>query len=194
MKKQEDNGSKESVFFHKNANPNAPVEPRWDYPEIDLWLIEIWPLVEQYGWRYNEVCDLAFDKFGGDDAMVHFKVLNDSKVLKERCQEQLGLRLSPLAQQRKGKPKDRGVKTVVQWFGDEVYPKCLEHAEAPDPEVDLRGAPAFQRLAEMAVNLEPFTRLLNNSSKETFPVAVPSLKMRGKKLGTSPPFFVAPMS
>ncbi len=43
MKKREQSGSRESEFFHKYAQGVS--EPRWDYPEIDLWLIEVWPLV-----------------------------------------------------------------------------------------------------------------------------------------------------
>lgn len=194
MKEQEKIGSRASEFFHKNANPKGIVEPRWNYPDIDLWLIEIWPLVKQYGWTYKEVCDLAFNKFGGDDTMVHVSVVNDSKALKERCQKELGLRLSPLAQQRKGRPKKCDDATGITRFGGEVYEKVAEHAKSPDPEVSSRGPAAFRRLAEMAINIEPFTRLLNGSSKEKSPVACPNLKMGDKKTTSPPPFFVAPSS
>jgi len=192
MKEQEKHGSRESEFFYKNAK--GIVEPRWDYPDIDLWLIEIWPLVEQYGWTYKEVCELAFHKFGGDNTMVNASVLNNSKALKERCQKELGLCLSPLAQQRKGRPKKCDDVTGIAWFGGKVYEKVAERAKSPDPKVGSHGPAAFQKLAEMAVNIEPFTRLLDKSSKEKLPVACPNLKIGDKKTASPPPFFVAPSS
>lgn len=195
MKEQEKIGSRASEFFHKNANPKGIVEPRWNYPDIDLWLIEIWPLVEQYGWTYKEVCDLAFNKFGGDNTMVNVSVLNDPEALKERCQNVLGLQLSPLAQQRRGRPKKGADNAIgLVGFGEKVYAQIAKHAESPDPEISSRGAAAYQRLAEMAVNIDPFTRLLVGSSKEKNPLALPNRKMGGKKTAPPPPFFVSPSS
>lgn len=190
MKQREQKGSRESEFFYRNAKGTP--EPRWDYPDIDLWLIEIWPLVKQYGWTYKDVCDLAFNKFGGDDKMLNASVLNDSKALKERCLKELGLRLSLFAQQRKGRPKKCDDTMRITRFGAEVYEKFAERAEPPDPEIQKRGKTAFQALAEIAVNLEPFTYVIEGRSKELFSVACPNLKMGDKKAGTTTPFFVHP--
>lgn len=191
MKKREQTGSRELEFFYKNANPKGTLKPKWDYPDIDLWLIEIWPLVKQYDWTYKDVCDLAFKKFGGDE-MVNASVLNDSKALKDRCQKELGLRLSLLAQQRKGRPKNCADATGITRFGGEVYEKVAERVKRPDPEIQKRGKTAFQALAEIAVNIEPFTWWIEGRSKELYSVACPNLKMGGKKVGTAPPFFVQP--
>ena len=128
------------------------------------------------------------------NTMVNASVLNNSKALKERCQKELGLCLSPLAQQRKGRPKKCDDVTGIAWFGGKVYEKVAERAKSPDPKVGSHGPAAFQTLAEMAVNIEPFTRLLDKSSKEKLPVACPNLKIGDKKTASPPPFFVAPSS
>ena len=192
MKEREKIGSRESEFFHKYANPKGTTEPRWDYPDVDLWLIEVWPLVKQCGWTYKNVSDLAFNKFGGDDKMVNFSVLNDSKALKERCQNELRLPLSPLAQDRRGRPRKSGDTTGLASFGERVWEQVAERSESPDPEIQKRGKTAFQALAEIAVNMEPFTCLIDGRSKELYPFACPNLKMGDKKAGTTPPFFVRP--
>jgi hypothetical protein len=174
MKEREQSGSRESEFFYKYAKPNGASEPRWDYPDVDLWLIEIWPLVEKYGWTYKEVSDLAFSKFGGDDDLVNVSVLNDSKALKKRCREELGLCLSPLGQQRRGRPKNHRDDTGDPMrFGEEIYAKVSKFAESPDAAIRRCAPQAYGSLAKLAVNMEPFTRLLDGKSKELTVFAMP---------------------
>lgn len=190
MKERGQAGSRELEFYHKYANPKGVREPKWKYCDIDLWLIEMWPLVEQYGWTYREVCELAFKKFGGDDALTNASVLSDPEALKKGC-KLLNLRLSTVAQQRKGRPKKSGNWMTPVNF-EAVYEQVSKRLERPDPQVDSRGRSAYERLAEMAVNIDPFTRLLAGESKESSPVAVPNMKMGGKTSASPYPFFVAP--
>jgi hypothetical protein len=190
MKEREQKASRESEFFLKNAKGTS--EPRWVYPDIDLWLIEVWPLVKQYGWTYKEVCDLAFSKFGGDNTMVNVSVLNNSKALKERCQDELGLHLSSIAQERHGRPKKSDDTAGPSYVGENVWEEVAKRTEHPDPEIQKRGKTAFQALAEIAVNMEPFSSMIEGRSKELFSVACPNLKMGGKKTDSAPPFFVQP--
>jgi len=53
-------------LFRKNALKPKPA--RWGEPELDTWLIEIWPLVTAYGWNYSDVWNLAVAKWGGKNA------------------------------------------------------------------------------------------------------------------------------
>jgi hypothetical protein len=195
MKEREQSGSRESEFFHRNAI--GKLEPRWDFPDIDLWLIEGWPFVDQYGWTYRDVYDLVLAKFGSDPALVESCVFTSATTLKERC-ELLGLRLSALAQDRHGRPKKCNNATGLARFGGEIYQQFIRRVPAPAPEVKSRGPEAFEALAALAANLEPFTRLLSGQSKEICDFACPNasgspgLKTGDKKDGVAPPFFVSP--
>lgn len=150
----------------------------------------MWPLVKHYGWNYREVRDLAFNKFGGNDALMNAAVLNDSRALKERCRK-MNLRLSPVGEVRKGRPKKSADYINLVGFGD-VYEQISKYCKKPDPEMDSRGKAAHQALAEMAVNMEPFTRLLAGASKEGCPFAAPNLKMGVKKQLHHPRFLLIP--
>ena len=53
--------SKESEIFHNQAA--QPARVKWIDPELDLWLMEIWPLVIGYYWGYRELWRVAKEKF-----------------------------------------------------------------------------------------------------------------------------------
>ncbi len=190
FKERERDGSRETEFFYKNASPNV-TETRWDQPDIDLWLIEIWPLVERYGWTYVDVYRLALAKFGERDDVGNSRVLDRANALAERC-ESLGLHLSDLGRRRPGRPKDYDPSAVPAYFADAVYPKYEELAKGSDEKTQAHGPGAFRALAELALDIEPFTRLLSGQSSERWDFALPRLLKGGQKTGAGPPFFEPP--
>jgi hypothetical protein len=113
---------------------------------------------------------LAFIKFGGEKTHGDAAVLYSAAAMKERCQL-LRLRLSAAAQQHRGRPKKTDTCDLLGSNDDEV----------------------LRRLCEIAVSIEPFTRLFEGSSKESLSFACPRLKRRGKKPVSSPPFFESPV-
>jgi hypothetical protein len=187
MKQREQSGSRESAFFHKNASPESVRPRRWDYPELDLWLIEVWPLVEQYFWTYKDVYDLALERFKDEDESA--KVLDRVEYLKERCNK-LELHLSPEAQKVRGRPKAvRDDEEPITTFGERVGLRVAHLYADCDEEIPPLVQGAHQCLAEMAVAMEPFTRLLEGRSKEPFFMAVPRFKKGGEKFPSGAPFF-----
>jgi hypothetical protein len=74
---------------------------RWGEPELDTWLIEIWPLVTGYAWNYYELWLVAHSKWkstSDDDALATVERLED------RCKKMLKLRLGPAGQAKCGTP------------------------------------------------------------------------------------------
>jgi hypothetical protein len=101
---------KESKIFHLSAAGSPPI--RWDCPELDLWLIEIWPLVEGYDWTYLDVWRVANMKFPTAPQKIP-PPLQTAEALSNHCKMKgLNLRLSKAAQQRGGRP--RGGRTLSQ--------------------------------------------------------------------------------
>ena len=194
FKQRQQNGSRESEFFHKWALGTG-TEPRWDHPEIDLWLIEIWPMVDQYVWTYPDIYKPLLAKFGNDERFQDAGVLKRPKTLRDRC-EWLGLPLSELARRRRGRPSRlTDGENILYGFGRNVYAQFAKAAEVNEPWVGKQGPTAFQSLAELAANIEPFTRDLDGTSKESCAAACPNLKeLGGKQKGHRPPFFVCPFS
>lgn len=48
----------------------APQPARWKYPNLDSWLVLVWPMVLEFGWRFDTVHCLAAAKFpDADDAL-----------------------------------------------------------------------------------------------------------------------------
>jgi hypothetical protein len=188
FKKREQTGSREAALFHKNANPQGASDPRWDYPDIDIWLIEVWPLISQYNWTYKEAYELLLAKFGDDDAYSDASVLGRVGALKERC-ELLGLRLSPLAQERTGRPPKTGDdEPLLATFGERTYRQALKIGLPLYQNFRAHAAESLQALAEMAVSIEPLTRLLAGTTKEPIDFAYPRLEMGGKNTSAAPPF------
>ena len=38
---------------------SKPTQARWNYPQLDMWLVSIWPLVTAYNWTYRDVWMIA---------------------------------------------------------------------------------------------------------------------------------------
>ncbi len=71
-------------LFYKNAY-EPQEETDWREPELDTWLIEIWPLAMRHDWNYTDVWVVAKKKFGSIELLGH------SDQVRERCRK-LGLR------------------------------------------------------------------------------------------------------
>ena len=83
--------------FTKNATRTRL--GRRGQPELDTWLLEIWPLVTEYGWSYHQVWEIAHAKWDSDD-----ECLDSVTRLEDRCKKQLGLRLAPAGKAKRGRP------------------------------------------------------------------------------------------
>ncbi len=88
--------------FTQNANRTR--KGRWGDPELDTWLIEIWPLVTEYGWNYHQVFRVAEHKW--TTSSEDNDTLKAVAPLENRCKKMLGLRLSPAGQAKGGRPRE----------------------------------------------------------------------------------------
>ena len=80
---------------------------RWGQPGLDTWLLEIWPLVTEYGWNYRDVRSAAVAKFDQGETPDAIALDVVSKI-EDRCKKMLGLRLSKNGQAKQGRPKEDG--------------------------------------------------------------------------------------
>jgi hypothetical protein len=72
---------------------------RWKYPELDLWLILVWPLVTAEKWSYPTVHYLADQKF----PELKAKPMASAEALGFHCKKTLGLKIS---EPKGGRPKN----------------------------------------------------------------------------------------
>ena len=96
-----------------NANPDAvaalkktagKTKPaRWGEPELDTWLIEIWPLVTEYGWNYHDIWLVAYKKW---NVSSESDALDKVTKLENRCKRMLHFRLGSAGQKKQGCPKE----------------------------------------------------------------------------------------
>jgi len=93
----------QSIFRFSVKNYKKPKPARWGEPELDTWLIEIWPLVTRYGWNYREVWDAALAKWG--DKCDNNKSFGGVTKIEDRCKKMLGLKLGSIGQNRGGREK-----------------------------------------------------------------------------------------
>jgi hypothetical protein len=85
--------------FRRNARKSR-ILPKPPSLERDTWLIEIWPLVLQYGWNWHDLRRVYNCKFMGikpGELQMQKVTLAEVKQLKERCKESLDLHLGPSA-------------------------------------------------------------------------------------------------
>ena len=66
-----------------------PKPARWKYPLLDSWLLCIWPIVEQYRWRYADVLNTARKKFDDTCSMP----FNSLERMRYHCKSDLQLRV-----------------------------------------------------------------------------------------------------
>jgi hypothetical protein len=88
-----------AAAFKKTAGRIKPA--RWGEAELDTWLIEIWPLVTEYGWNYFDIWSVANEKWDKTDCGSYESVGKFS----DRCKKMLRLRLSDAGQRKQGRPK-----------------------------------------------------------------------------------------
>lgn len=93
----------ESAFnaFCKNALKPKPA--RWGEPELDTWLLEVWPLITMYSWNYYDVWLVAIAKWG-DDADGK-RALGKPSTIEDRCKKMLNLHLGPGGREKQGRPE-----------------------------------------------------------------------------------------
>jgi hypothetical protein len=90
-----------SLFKTLSKNALKPNPARWGEPELDAWLIEIWPLVTRYGWNYRDVWQAAVKKWG--DKCQEDESFGSVQRIEDRCKKMLGLRLGSRGQTRGGR-------------------------------------------------------------------------------------------
>ena len=95
-----------SLFKTLYNNALKPKPARWGEPELDTWLIEIWPLVTMYGWNYCDVWRAALDKWG--DKCDEDESFGNVEKIEGRCKRMLGLQLGAGGQARGGRVKTTG--------------------------------------------------------------------------------------
>jgi hypothetical protein len=84
-------------------NALKPKPARWGEPELDTWLIEIWPIVRMYGWNYPDVWQVAVAKW--EDECEEKESFGGVEKIEDRCKKMLGLQLGPKGQARGGRTK-----------------------------------------------------------------------------------------
>lgn len=89
-----------TTFVRKFYSSAASLKSsRWDYPEIDSWLIQVWPIVVNYNWNYGHVLRIAA-KFDRDNKPT----FEDADAMSSHC-KMLKLRLSDEQRKRRGRFK-----------------------------------------------------------------------------------------
>lgn len=94
---------KKLLYYHKklkglkrNQRPEIRLRPE----EIDTWLIEAWPVIQEYNWRYDDVWRVARLRF----CYPRGHSLESPEEIEDRCRY-LGLRLSLESQRKRGRRK-----------------------------------------------------------------------------------------
>jgi len=90
-----------AAAFRKTAGKIKPA--RWGEPELDTWLIEIWPLVTEYGWNYHDIWLVAYKKW---NVSSESDALDKVTKLENRCKRMLHFRLGSAGQKKQGCPKE----------------------------------------------------------------------------------------
>ncbi len=116
------NSTKETrKMYRKNAKKRRTTPANLEFAS---WLIELWPLVLEYGWSYRDVQRVAAEKYESDSSIQ--KLIEFIKELKKHCKK-IGLKISRVGSFRIGRPR-----------GDEkaVYPAMFQVALFIDGLVD----------------------------------------------------------
>jgi len=90
-----------NVFLEQSR---APIRRDWRHEALDLWLIEIWPLVVGFNWTYAETWRVACRKFAPTLNTIK-KPLETAEAFSNHCKMNgLDLRLGTEAKKRRGRP------------------------------------------------------------------------------------------
>ena len=79
---------------------SKPAQARWNYPQLDMWLVSIWPLVTAYNWTYRDVWMIAARHPQIEDLLR----LEKAESFAAHCKF-LELRLNPKGSQKTGRVK-----------------------------------------------------------------------------------------
>jgi|ERR1017187_8133311 hypothetical protein len=79
---------------------SKPTQARWNYPQLDMWLVSIWPLVTAYNWTYRDVWMIA----ARHPQLEELLRLETVASFARHCKF-LELRLSPKGSQKTGRVK-----------------------------------------------------------------------------------------
>jgi hypothetical protein len=74
----------------KKALDNKPAD--WRHPELDTWLMLIWPIVERFNWTYRNVLEAARKKFPDHRGYPLGMLDNDHPAIGQHCRDVLGVR------------------------------------------------------------------------------------------------------
>lgn len=79
---------------------SKPTQARWNYPQLDVWLVSIWPLVTAYNWTYRDVWMIA----ARHPQLEELLRLEKVESFATHC-KLLELRLNPKGSQKTGRVK-----------------------------------------------------------------------------------------
>jgi hypothetical protein len=81
---------REHRVFLETALDSSPAD--WRHPELDTWLMLIWPIVERFKWTYRDVLEAAQKKFPGHRGYPLGMLDKDHPEIGQHCRDVLGLR------------------------------------------------------------------------------------------------------
>lgn len=134
-----------AVAFNKIVKKIKPA--RWGEPALDTWLIEIWPLVTEYGWNYHDVWRVGNEKWDVPEAAPFESVARFS----DRCKKMLGLKLSRQGGAKQGHPKNVGVVETPPLPSFAAMAKWIQSI-GEDEEEWIRGQLPATLLAESSAS------------------------------------------
>jgi len=77
---------------------------KWVHPELDTWLMLMWPIVERFKWTYREVLDAARKKFPGRRGYPFDALDENHPEIAKQCRG-LGLRTASRARRQHAQDK-----------------------------------------------------------------------------------------
>jgi hypothetical protein len=88
----------EHRVFLKTALNNKPAD--WRHPELDTWLMLMWPVVERFKWTYRDVLEAALQKFPEHRGYPLGMLDRDHPEIGQHCRDVLGLRTAGKARRQ----------------------------------------------------------------------------------------------
>lgn len=98
IKRRNELSEHEWRVFTRTAHENKPAD--WRNPELDTWLMLMWPIVERFRWTYRDVLKAARRKFPGHRRYPLGMLDKDHPEIGQHCREVLGLRTAGRARRQ----------------------------------------------------------------------------------------------
>jgi hypothetical protein len=106
IKRRSELSQREWRTFTKTAHENKPDD--WRHPELDTFLMLIWPIVSRFNWTHRDVFDAVQKKFAGKRSYPFDAAHN----LLTHCTKTLGLRTAN--KPRTPRPHPKGKAPLMQ--------------------------------------------------------------------------------